>query len=86
MLGGFSGGCKNFQALGLGVDTQGGDDARGQAQGTQVGRRKGRTHALVVGGGVRMNPCAALEVQVFAAKAAEVGALSSGHGKEIIRM
>jgi len=85
VLGGFSRCCQDFQALPLGLNTHGGDDAGRQAQCAQIGGREGGAHALVVRWGIRENLGAALTVDVFAAKTAEVGTVRRGHGRRGLR-
>ena len=67
VLGGFSGHFGDFEPFCLCINTQGGDDASGQTQRTQIGGREGRSHSFVIGGCIGENFRPALQMNVATA-------------------
>ena len=74
---GFDGG--DAELARLGVYAHGCNNAGGQAQGAEIGRREGLSFAHVVRGGVGVNHGAALGMGVGAAQLAQIGSREFGH-------
>ena len=67
MFGGFCGDVEDLKIFGLRINAQGGDDAGGEAQCTQICGGEGRSHAFVICGCIGKNFSSTLQMHIAAA-------------------